>query len=247
MAMDQKLTQRLQNYLDTPAARRDLKEGAMLLLKLTGNQIQYRRIMAQLSSMGPFIEQQLKTKLKFRLKNITHEQVTEMRQKVERIAVRHFQFQQENPAKEFKAGKRLDHDTLPEDIQALYVENKSIMQRMRACHAELRVVIRRNTNHTCLDSDMYPFLKELIELDKRYHENWEKYDKYGTQTRNMSREQHAEAVRAGKAALSYIKLTLNKYRKAPSDRLRATLAAKYALVIDPDPALTAALKELKII
>lgn len=218
----------------------------MLLLKLTGNQIMYRRVLANLPKMGKFIEEQLQAKLKFRLQKVTHQQVTDMRQQVERIAIRHFQFQEENEAKEFKKGKREDHDSLPQDIQALYVENKSLMQRMRACHAELRTVIRRG-NTTCLDSDMYPFLKELIELDKRYRDNWAAYDKFGTVVKNVSRAQQMEAMKASKAALSYIKLCLGKYRKNPSDKLRATLAAKYALVIDPDKTLTAQMKELKII
>ena len=28
------------------------------------------------------------------------------------------------------------------------------------------------------DGDRYPFVKELIELDAKYHANWEKYDTY---------------------------------------------------------------------
>ena len=28
------------------------------------------------------------------------------------------------------------------------------------------------------DSERFPFLKELIELDKRLHKNWEEYDHY---------------------------------------------------------------------
>jgi hypothetical protein len=31
---------------------------------------------------------------------------------------------------------------------------------------------------TCPDSERYPFLKELIELDKKLHANWEEYDHY---------------------------------------------------------------------
>jgi hypothetical protein len=33
-------------------------------------------------------------------------------------------------------------------------------------------------NSTCPDSERYPFLKELIALDKRYHANWEQYDHF---------------------------------------------------------------------
>ncbi|MEE0978274.1 MAG: hypothetical protein UH625_02590, partial [Muribaculaceae bacterium] len=33
-------------------------------------------------------------------------------------------------------------------------------------------------NSTCPDSERYPFLKELISLDKKLHANWEAYDHF---------------------------------------------------------------------
>ena len=47
---------------------------------------------------------------------------------------------------------------------------------MRELHLQLRKLSEMNT--TCPDSDRYPFLKELIALDKKLHENWDKYDHY---------------------------------------------------------------------
>ena len=77
---------------------------------------------------------------------------------------------------EFKKGKRADHDALPLDIQALYAQNMSIMQQMRRCHTQLQLLSVANS--TCPDSERYPFLKELIALDKQYHANWQAYDHY---------------------------------------------------------------------
>ena len=77
---------------------------------------------------------------------------------------------------EFKKGKRVDHDALPVEIQALYAENLSIMQQMRRLHTQLQLLSVENS--TCPDSERYPFLKELIALDKRYHANWERYDHF---------------------------------------------------------------------
>ena len=77
---------------------------------------------------------------------------------------------------DFKAGKRADHDSLPEDIQALYVENLDIVHRMRELHLKLRTLSLENA--TCPDSERYPFLKEIISLDKRLHANWDAYDHY---------------------------------------------------------------------
>jgi hypothetical protein len=79
-------------------------------------------------------------------------------------------------AAEFRKGKREDHDRLPDEIQACYVENLSLLQQMRELHLHLRNLSLDNA--PCPDSDRYPFLKELIRLDKKMHENWDRYDHY---------------------------------------------------------------------
>ena len=47
---------------------------------------------------------------------------------------------------------------------------------MRELHLRLRSLSLDNA--TCPDSERYPFLKELISLDKKLHANWEAYDHY---------------------------------------------------------------------
>ena len=47
---------------------------------------------------------------------------------------------------------------------------------MRELHLRLRSLSLENS--TCPDSERYPFLKELITLDKKLHANWEAYDHY---------------------------------------------------------------------
>ena len=77
----------------------------------------------------------------------------------------------------FVKGRRADHDQLPEEIQALYKENLNIVQQKRAIHAQLIVITREaDKKDYCPDGDRYPLVKELIELDKRERQNWEKYD-----------------------------------------------------------------------
>ena len=49
---------------------------------------------------------------------------------------------------------------------------------MRELHLRLRSLSLENS--TCPDSERYPFLKELISLDKKLHANWEAYDHYVT-------------------------------------------------------------------
>lgn len=181
MALDNKFTELIQKWLETPTDERDYSVGALYLLKLSGNQILYRNIMANPTSKAEFIEYNIRKYYNFRVQALTHYQVEEMQKQVDVIAQEHFSLEEENPAKDFKKGKREDHDSLPDEIQALYVENLSIVQRMREVHLKLRSLSADNA--TCPDSERYPFLKELIELDKRLHANWEQYDHFvGTQS-----------------------------------------------------------------
>ena len=176
MALDNKFTELIQKWLETPTDERDYAVGALYLLKLSGNQIMYRNIMANPTSKSEFIEYNIRKYYNFRVQALTHYQVEEMQKQVDAIAEQHFSLEEENPAKDFKKGKREDHDSLPDEIQALYVENLSIVQRMREVHLKLRSLSADNA--TCPDSERYPFLKELIELDKRLHSNWEQYDHF---------------------------------------------------------------------
>lgn len=190
MATDNKFTELIKQWLDTPADERDYTVGALYLLKLSGNKIMYRNLMANPIRKAEFIEYNIRKYYNFRVQALTHAQVEEMQKQVDVIAQKHFSLEENNPAKDFKKGKRDDHDTLPDDIQALYVENLSIVQRMREVHLKLRSLSTEDS--TCSDSERYPFLKELIELDKRLHSNWEQYDHYvGTQSEFPKEEKKA--------------------------------------------------------
>ena len=242
--MNTKFNDKVQAWLMQDADQRDYAEGAMLLLQLTGNQIMYRNLMANPKRNAPFIEYQLKKRLNFRLQQVTHEQVEQMQAQVDKIVVnRNLEVKQEQPANEFKAGKRADHDELPDEIQALYVENLSIVQKMRELHLKLRTLSLANA--TCPDSERYPFLKELIALDKRLHSNWEQYDHYtGT---DGEQRLTADVREESKKAVRMVNLAKGRYAKKPSEELKAQILENYGKIINPTEKLTKELKELGIL
>ena len=197
MATDNKFTELIKQWLETPSDERDYAVGALYLLKLSGNQIMYRNIIANPSRKAEFIEYQIRKYYNFRVQALTHAQVEEMQKQVDVIAQEHFSYTDDNPAKDFKKGKREDHDQLPDEIQALYVENLSIVQRMREVHLKLRSLSTEES--PCPDSERYPFLKELIELDKRLHSNWEQYDHFvGSQSEFPKEEKKKSRSKAKK-------------------------------------------------
>ncbi|MCM1142588.1 MAG: hypothetical protein NC453_28795 [Muribaculum sp.] len=183
--MDNKFTEQIKEWLEKSEAERDYAVGALYLLKLSGNQIMYKNIIRCMDSRKQFVEYQLQKYYNFRVQALTHAQVEEMAVQVETIAEEHaltsdtavidgVASQSEEHDK--RTGKRADHDSLPDDIKAKFVENLSILQRMRELHLRLRTLSLEDS--TCPDSERYPFLKELITLDKKLHSNWEAYDHY---------------------------------------------------------------------
>ena len=189
--MDHELTKKIRAWLETPEEQRDLEEGALLVLRLSNNRIMYQGFQRNLKRSAKMIAYQLQKYYNFRVKDLTHQEVAEMAAEVQKIVekdnlqaipalAKSSESVGESPSPELvaaiKKGKRVDHDTLPEDIQALYIENLNILQRMRNLHAKLELLSVENS--TCPDSERYPFLKELIALDKQYHENWHTYDHF---------------------------------------------------------------------
>lgn len=170
------LIPKVKEYLDTKPEERDLAAGALLVLQLTNNRIMYQNFMRRPKQYASRIEYELRKKYQFYLQELTHDQVQEMNAQVVTIVEQHHLTAEEKEHEEFKKGKRADHDALPPEIQALYAENLSIMQQMRRTHTQLQLLSVETS--TCPDSERYPFLKELIDLDKRYHANWQQYDHF---------------------------------------------------------------------
>lgn len=172
------LTEKLKTFLDTPSEERNWDEGAILLLQLTNNPIMYRNISLNPKGKAEFIEGKLRQFLKVRLEAVAHEELKAQEEQVRNIIQSRTKFKENNPAAEFKAGKRADHDSLPEDIQALYVENLDIVHRMRELHLRLRML--SDSTKLVPDSERKPILDEFISLDKKLHDNWNTYDHFVT-------------------------------------------------------------------
>lgn len=198
---NKELILKVKAYLEQKPEERDLEAGALMVLQLTNNRIMYNNFMRRPKHYASRIEYELQKKYNFFVQELTHEQVADMQKQVNTIVQTHRLDKEElknaeagtsiapseagvsatvansgTTNEEFKKGKRSDHDALPEEIQALYATNLSIMQRMRMLHTKLQLLSVENS--TCPDSERYPFLKELIELDKQYHENWNTYDHF---------------------------------------------------------------------
>lgn len=255
--MDQKLTESLQKWLATPKEQRDYEQGNIYLFRLCGNKIQYRNLAANPSRHAEFISRQIQKYVNFRVREFTHDQVKQMEAQVEKIVEKRLSLEESNPANDFKKGKRADHDSLPEDIQSLYVENLGITQRMRDVHTRLRLLSTEES--PCPDSERYPFLQELIALDKKLHDNWERYDHYSPEATAKTVVQQPsdsgapsdaasdEDVQDRKRNLMLTNLAKGRYKKNPSPELKTKILEYYELIKEPPAKLTTELKQLGVL
>ena len=280
ISMDNNFTEEVKAWLDMPASERDYDKGALYLLQLSNNQIMYRNLSRNAKKHGDFIEHHIRKYMKFRLERLTHEQVQEMQKKVDKIAIlRNLDTSSEgssassggengegndsasgstetadstdsavSASPKFKAGMRADHDLLPAEIQALYVENASILQKMRELHLTLRNLSLDNV--ACPDSERYPFLKELIELDKKYHSNWKAYDSFSMVegASNVAEQRIIEDERSLQRNIyRQINLTKGRYKKSPSEALKEKLVNLYKQLASPEESLTEELIALGVL
>lgn len=280
ISMDNNFTEEVKAWLDMPASERDYDKGALYLLQLSNNQIMYRNLSRNAKKHGDFIEHHIRKYMKFRLERLTHEQVQEMQKKVDKIAIlRNLDASSEgssassggengegndsdsgstetadssdsavSASPKFKAGIRADHDLLPAEIQALYVENASILQKMRELHLTLRNLSLDNV--ACPDSERYPFLKELIELDKKYHSNWKAYDSFSMVegASNVAEQRIIEDERSLQRSIyRQINLTKGRYKKSPSEALKEKLVNLYKQLASPEESLTEELIALGVL
>lgn len=278
--MDNNFTEEVKAWLDMPASERDYDKGALYLLQLSNNLIMYRNLSRNAKKHGDFIEHHIRKYMKFRLERLTHEQVQEMQKKVDKIAIlRNLDASSEgssassggengegndsasgstetadssdsavSASPKFKAGIRADHDLLPAEIQALYVENASILQKMRELHLTLRNLSLDNV--ACPDSERYPFLKELIELDKKYHSNWKAYDSFSMVegASNVAEQRIIEDERSLQRNIyRQINLTKGRYKKSPSEALKEKLVDLYKQLASPEESLTEELIALGVL
>ena len=77
--MDNKLTQQITDWLNTPRERRDIGAGAMMLLRLNNNRFLYANIMRRPEKFADKLEYELRKHLRIRLDNMTMADVVRLK------------------------------------------------------------------------------------------------------------------------------------------------------------------------
>ena len=165
--MDNKLTEKISKWLDAPVSERNLGEGATMLLQLNRNRVLHQNIIRRGAKMIPKLEYELKKHLRIRQDGKTLHEVVVMEKQVVPVVEQMLS----KPSAEH-AGKRADHDELPEEIQQLWDGNLERYKKIKALFEELKAM---ENMQPC---DRYEKLKLLNEAEKAYREALTTYDGY---------------------------------------------------------------------
>lgn len=220
------------------ASNISFEAGARLLLRCNSNRYMYNSLIKswRMPSSKRTLVVELQKHLKIQLSGVTLAQIQEMQPKVDAIG--------EEVAKTEKSptfrGKRPDHDALPSNIQAIYKEVDNIRLKMRSLHERLKAM--RNAP----PCDRHEYTLQLIDLDKRYHEQWERYDHWKPEqakaetpspVKHESEQQDTLAVVS--SCRSYISKNLSKLellKKDPTklsdyEALRVEISRRYKTAV----------------
>lgn len=186
--MDQKLTAQLQKWLGTPSEKRDVQAGRLLVLQLTHNTILADNFNRAPKRYMSHVEYQLSKFLNVRIALKEHSDVQNMMVSEQKVAQElHLDPPMKGPITKARAekseidrgrGKRPDHDQLPPEIQAKWVENADLKRRIIKAHAQLCILSETKNGTVCPDGDRFPFVQEVLECSALLHKNYKEYDEY---------------------------------------------------------------------
>lgn len=211
--MDNNLTKQIQEWLDTPISERNISVGAEMLLKLNRNRILYQNIIRRGVKMMGKLEYELKKYHRMRIDNKTIADVVRLEKEVMPKVQK---FVEEEPAKAEHAGKREDHDELPEEIQALWDENFEQYAKVKALFEELKAMANMEP------CDRYEKLKLLDEAESKYRKNLADYDAY-LKENNFPKDDEVEDKTEDPVELATKINNSRKYISSNKDKLAALI------------------------
>jgi hypothetical protein len=227
--MDNQLTDRIKVFLEAEPEKRDLLEGAMLLLKLNRNRILYNNIIRRPDKFADKLVYELKKYYRIRLDSMTVEDVVRMDRAVVPAAKATIEAgapvidaDGDTPQEaEVARGKREDHDTLPTEIQQLWTDNAELYFKIKSLFEQLK------TMEAAPSCDRYEYLVQLKEADAKYRENMRIYDSYkeGDEVSLADPDAMAKKINAARKYISSNKAALAELRESDPEKY-ATLLAK---------------------
>lgn len=246
--MDIKLTEKIQAYLNTNPEDRNVIDGATLLLSLNRNRILFQNVVRKPDKFSDKVAYELTKHLKMRLDQQTISDVVKMNTTVlpeaqtiitegTPVISTDNDVPQEGTVVK---GKRADHDSLPDEIKALWEECAALWYNIKELFEQLKSMEQAPA------CDRYEYLKQLDESDKKYRSNMQAYDEYvpgkkdengGTGNPPQNDDDPVAVTKKVNAARKYLsdnKKKLADYKTSNEDKykeLRAKVQERYDYLV----------------
>lgn len=212
--MDNKITEQLTEWLNTPRENRDIATGAMLLLRLNNNRFLYANILRRPDKMADKLEYELRKHLRIRLDGLTRADVVKLEAQVIPAAKKTLasppaviSTDDEQPEAKVATGRRADHDLLPPEVQALWDNNLQLYKTIKNVFEQLK------TMEKAQPCDRYEYLKILDDADRKYRANLEQYDHYDIGSEPVAAATDNTTDDNAQRKINAARKTLTKYKK----------------------------------
>lgn len=244
--IDANFTKAIQEWLNTPAADRDITKGATMLLQLNRNRALYNSILSRPAKYSAKLEYELRKHLNIRVHNMAVSDVVAMERKVMPRVESTLQHSPHStvaitsdtdfPDGQVAKGKRADHDSLPEEIKQLWDSNAERYFKINHLFNELKGMADAEP------CDRFAKLVILERAESAYRKALELYDGYTpvTSTETIAQSVDRKRVSALRKSISTHKTA---YAKTDDKTKKAILVDKLQSCVDELISLGAGLAE----
>ena len=214
--LDKHFTKALQDWLNTPAERRDVRAGADMLLAVSHNRALYNSIVAKPEKFASKLDYELRKHLRIRLDNMSRADVARLEARVipsvkpiveSSVSITS---DDEIPTDTGHRGRRADHHSLPAPIQELFDDNIRLYRQIVLLFNEIKAM-----NHL-KPCDRYEKIKILDSVETEYRARLAAYDSFTVKPGQSLDEAVALALTPPDIAdkrVNAARKTLSKYKK----------------------------------
>lgn len=234
--MDNQLTKAIEDFLAiAKPTDEEVRKGATLLLRVDPMRSRsiYNSAMIRPQSMLKWVQADLKKFLGIRQRGIERQDVARFNadavKQVRETLARVPDTVVKTADKELKEalgnipeggvrGKRADHDSLPEEIKAIWDTNAERWKKMRQLHAQLEAMIAQPGYRACDGNEL---CYTLLQADNEIRNDYKRYDEWKPGKPKDDVETFTDNVRTIQNARSYITRGLQK--KKIDDKTKAKM------------------------
>lgn len=205
--MDNNLTMQIGSFLklEKPTDQQIMAAAEMLLRLDPGRERGiYNSALRRPQALLPWIRTDLQKFYQIRMKEFTNADVKKFNAETVKVVVEDLKQVPEgiekpedgvSPVTSIR-GKRADHDTLPDNIKALWDKNSKIWEQMRGLHNQLAVMIEKPGYQDCDGNEL---CYQLRKLDNTLRANYKTYDEYKQPDHEETPEEKAQRIKIGRA------------------------------------------------